>query len=123
LTNDEKILKLREIDGLDVDAGLKILSGMTGPYLKVLGILIKMDANDKGVFESQLESGDTEAFRTSVHGYKSALANIGAMSLSEKAKELEIAAVGGDRAFIDEHLSAFENGVSDLASKLKAILE
>jgi len=123
LTNDEKLLKLRSVDGLDVDAGLKTLSGMTGAYIKVLGILVKMDNNDEGLFEKQLEENDIEAFRTSVHGYKSALANIGALTLSEAAKALEMAAKENDRGFIDANLTAFENGVGSLAAELKDILE
>jgi len=123
MTNDEKILKLRQIDGLDVDTGLKTISGMVGPYLKVLGLLVKMDGNDKGLFAKQLADGDTEAFRTSVHGYKSALANIGAMKLSDDAKALETAAKENNRDFIDANVSNFADGVSNLAANIKNVLD
>ncbi|MCL2634328.1 MAG: Hpt domain-containing protein [Oscillospiraceae bacterium] len=122
MTNEEKLLAVRQIDELDVDAGLRTISNLVGAYLKVLGILVKMNINDEGKFEALLAENDYEAFRTLIHGYKGALANIGASELADKARVLEVAAIDNDRSVIDEKLNEFKDGVTALAIKLKDIL-
>ncbi|MDR0196666.1 MAG: hypothetical protein LBI36_00390 [Oscillospiraceae bacterium] len=122
MTNDEKILALRGVDELDVDAGLKVLSGLTGPYLKVLRIAVKTEKKDKGVLEGLLAENKYDDFRVIVHGYKSALANIGALKLSATAKELEASSSKGERAEIEAVLPGFLSRFSAFAEKLSEIL-
>jgi len=122
LTNDEKILAVRKIDGLDVDAGLKTIANMVAPYLRVLGTFVRNVERDKDLLDNQLAAGNTEDFRTSVHGYKSALGNIGAIQLSEEAYKLEKAVIDNDRSFIDDNLPAFKEGIFKLAKSLEEIL-
>ncbi|MDR0223067.1 MAG: hypothetical protein LBI38_06005 [Oscillospiraceae bacterium] len=122
MTNDEKILALRGIDELDVDAGLRVIANMTAPYLKVLRIAVKTEANDKGVLDRLLAEEKYDDFRVIVHGYKSALANIGALKLSATAKELEIASTEKNRAEIDGKLPGFLSRFGALTENLKEIL-
>jgi HPt (histidine-containing phosphotransfer) domain-containing protein len=123
MNEQEKLDALRRIEGLHVDTGLKTIANMASAYLRVLGLYIKKQAQDEGLLNSQLNNSDFEAFRTTIHGYKSALANIGATMLSEKAARLEEAAKDEDSEYIGEHLELFEYEAKRLSDSLKAVLE
>jgi HPt (histidine-containing phosphotransfer) domain-containing protein len=66
-----------------------------------------------------LTENDIKNFCIEVHNMKGALANIGAMDLSAKARELEIASDQEDIAFCAVNLSDFSERLGDLKSKLK----
>ena len=119
--NEKKMLALRDFNGLDVDAGLKTIANMVPAYLRVLGLLIKTVTNDEKEFDKLLEN-DIVQFRVKVHGYKSALANVGFIELSANAKELEFAARAEDRDLIKSKLPAFKSAINEVAEKLKEIL-
>jgi HPt (histidine-containing phosphotransfer) domain-containing protein len=118
MTNEEKIAALRQVEGLDTDAGLKVIANMIPAYLRILGLFAKNYERDK----AELDTDDTEAFRTTVHGYKSGLAGIGALGLSEMACGLEEAAKSGDRGYIDANLPEFKAAVSAFSAKITEVL-
>jgi HPt (histidine-containing phosphotransfer) domain-containing protein len=122
MTNEEKILALREIEGLDVDFGLKTIMNMVPSYFKVLGIFERNEITDKLKFDEFLKEESLENFRILVHGYKSALGNIGGKPLSDKALELEKAAVSNDMDFINNNLDSFKEEVAEFAEKIRNII-
>jgi HPt (histidine-containing phosphotransfer) domain-containing protein len=65
-----------------------------------------------------LLASDMNSFYIEVHGIKGALANIGAMELSEKAFDLEIAASKKDTAFCVDNLPHLQEKLSNLRSAL-----
>ena len=122
MTNDEKLALLREIKGFDAEAGLRSIANMLPAYFRVLGLFVRNHERDKDLLNTQLKSGDIEAFDVTVHGYKSALANLGALILSQKAAELEKAAKNNDMAFIKNNLADFNAEMSDFAEKLNEVI-
>lgn len=121
-SESEMIAQLYGIDGLDVNTGLKALANSVSGYLEVLRLLIGMAAGDQEKMNGFLRQNDLASFKISIHGYKSALASIGAIPLSALARDLETAAGGGDRVFIDSRFPDFERGLSTLAAKLAEVL-
>jgi len=65
---------------------------------------------------NELEEKDIELYEITVHGMKSALANIGEAELSEKARELEQAA-------IEKNIEKMSNGTPSFLSELKSLIE
>jgi hypothetical protein len=66
---------------------------------------------------------DIPAFAIEVHGMKGALLTIGADSLGEEAKALELAAKGGDATYCTEAYPPFEEKLALFAEKLAGITE
>jgi HPt (histidine-containing phosphotransfer) domain-containing protein len=122
-SNEEKFNALRQIEGLDADAGLKTIANMLPAYLRILGLFVKSQNRDEGLLDELLDRDDMEEFRTTVHGYKSALANIGALNCSVMADELEKSAVENDRNSIEKKLPAFKESISILAERLRDVLD
>ena len=118
----EKISAIRAIGGIDVDAGLKVVANIGKIYLKVLGLFAQNQERDSELMIAHLAAGDLVSFRTAVHGQKSALASLGILALSAEAAKLEVAAVDGDREFIDANFSAFNAEFAAVAEKIKAVL-
>jgi HPt (histidine-containing phosphotransfer) domain-containing protein len=122
MTNEEKLSELRRIEGLDVDKGLKTIANMVPAYLRILGLFATNYERDKDLLDTQLGENDLEAFGVSVHGYKSALANLGVSGLSEAAHKLEKAVTANDMAYIERELSGFKKGLADFAERIKVVL-
>jgi signal transduction histidine kinase/CheY-like chemotaxis protein/HPt (histidine-containing phosphotransfer) domain-containing protein len=80
-----------EIDGVDVERGLLLASGQVENYLQTLAVFCE-DLREKGVeIKRALAKNDIASYTIYVHALKSAAANVGAVRLSEDAKELEMA--------------------------------
>jgi len=122
LTNDEKILALRSIEGFDVDFGLKTVMNMIPVYFKVLRIFVKNERNEHESFDQLINSGEIGDFNVLVHGYKGSLRNIGALNLSNLAQQLETFAGNNDIAGIKANLPAFKDGIRLLADNIEKIL-
>jgi len=121
-TNEKKLQAIRQIEGLDVDAGLKTIANMVPAYIRVLGIFVKGEGRNVGRLDEQLATDDMEAFQTTIHGYKSALSNLGAFECARLAQLLEVAAKNDDRTSIDEKLPAFKENVGKLVMLLGQVL-
>lgn len=81
---------LLKADFLDTVAGLDYCAGDKDFYLEMLKEFI--EANRMGEMQSYFNVDDWENYRIQVHAVKSTAKSIGAMELSEKAKDLEMAA-------------------------------
>ena len=88
------------IDGVDVERGLSLASGQVKNYLQTLSVFCE-DLREKSVeIKRALGKNDIASYTIYVHALKSAAANVGALSLSEDAKELEAAGKRMDAEFI-----------------------
>ena len=91
--------KIEQVEGLSVPIGLERVDGQRSVYRKTLKLMvheIDKSVRNMPVF---LAAGDMDNFHIEVHSIKGALANIGAMALSEKALGLETASGKGDMDF------------------------
>jgi hypothetical protein len=112
----------RLIDGLNVDKGISLVGGSEEQYGELLRLSAKVFI--EGIQRlSALYQKDIPAFAVEVHGMKGALYTIGADSLGDKAKDLELAAKGGDATYCTEGYPGFEEKLGGFARKLAAITE
>lgn len=90
------------IEGLDVEKGMLYCNGKD-QYIKILKGYCQ-DGEDTGKIANQLfEKQDWKNYTITVHGMKSAMRSIGAIQLSDLAKELEFAGKEGHIDFIRQH--------------------
>lgn len=69
------------------------------------------------------QSGDIKSFVIDVHGVKSSSASIGAIELSEMAKQLEFAGKEENFEFIDSHMDNFVDKSNEIISVLDTFFE
>jgi CheY-like chemotaxis protein/HPt (histidine-containing phosphotransfer) domain-containing protein len=111
----------RKIEGLSVEIGLERVSGQVKVYEASLKLLTKeIDKCVHGLPEF-LAGNDLNSFNIIVHSVKSSLANLGAMELSGKAKELEFASSDSDMAYCEENLPPFLEELVRLGDAVKAL--
>jgi len=110
------------IDGVDVSLGLSRMGGNTEIYLRGLEVFSEDIQEVSRQIKSSLETGDTAAYTTYVHGLKGAAAAIGAVSLSEAARELEMAAKRQDKTFIEAHTPVLFEDLKALLSGIEKVL-
>ena len=114
--------KIGQLKGLDVQTGLARVSGQKEVYEKSLNLLAKeIDKCDRNL-NAFIAAGDMRNFTIEVHSMKGSLANIGAMYLSEKAKELETASDRGNIDFCQANLHPFLNELNSLGNAIKEAL-
>ncbi|MCM1120911.1 MAG: ATP-binding protein [bacterium] len=121
------------IKGIDLDAAMRYHSGSAMDYRELLELYCIEGKRKRELLQEHFRSRDYERYGIEVHGLKSASANIGALRLSEMARDHEEAAAKGDETYLVEEfprlLDAYEkqmdnireflnrqqeNGVSDL---------
>lgn len=92
-----------EIPGIDTARGVFNMGGSADAYNHILNVFIE-DGRDKLVYlEKYAEEGNIKAYTIEAHSLKSVAASIGALGLSELAKQHEAAARNGDMSFIKQH--------------------
>jgi len=111
------------ISGIDVKKGIFLSGGTINLYIETL-IIFMNDVNKKIIdIRSCLESGDLPLFTIHVHALKSASANIGAMVLSEAAKDLEMAGDNKDPDYIEKHITRFISDLEQLSENINNAIE
>ena len=119
---DETFLEFWEmvgqIQGLSLLTGLDRVDGQRDVYEKTLRLLMQEIEKSDNNLQAYLLAGDLENFRTEVHGIKGALANVGAMPLSLRAYDLEMAADRLDAAFCAENLPGLLTELGQLNEEL-----
>ena len=110
------------IEGLDTNRGVYLSGGKLGYYYEVLAAFHEDGLEKINTIKECLENGDLPLYKIHVHALKSALANIGADSLSEKAFALEKAAQRQDLSFIEakngQFLVLLERFLGDIINAL-----
>ena len=106
VSEKENSLKDQKVIGdLDVVAGQTFCGNWEG-YLEVLRMQYKDTKTPEKIIE-YYENEDWKNYTIYVHGVKSTMKSIGAMPLSEMAKDLEMAGKSQDSTFILAHQDAF----------------
>jgi CheY-like chemotaxis protein len=111
--NQITLTNFPDIEGIDISVGLSRVGGFEERYWNLLEIFLR-DTKERLMLLEKQTSGNLKIFTTHVHALKSALANIGAGTLSKLSGLLEDAGHRGDIAFICEHLDNFRIGVTSL---------
>ena len=105
-SNDNKFsfLSMLETGGLDTAVGLKYCMNDVDFYLEMLNDFSSNSGDRQYNLNNCYNDRDWEKYRIYVHSLKSASKTIGAVNLSDKAKELEDAAKNDDEKFLlDNH--------------------
>ncbi|MCL1790885.1 MAG: ATP-binding protein [Peptococcaceae bacterium] len=107
-----------EIKEISLSTGLTRVEGQRDIYLKTLKLMSKEIKKSVQELPAMLAADDMKNFGISVHGIKGAFANIGAMDLSAKAFDLEMATEKRNKAYCVANLPGFLQRLNDLDRKL-----
>jgi HPt (histidine-containing phosphotransfer) domain-containing protein len=110
----------RGVKDLNVEKGLLLIGGAGEHYADLLRISAKVFDEGTRKMRALLQS-DIAGFAIEAHGMKGALYNIGADDLGDRAKKLEFAAKGNDKAACLKAYPDFEARLSAFAQKLALI--
>jgi HPt (histidine-containing phosphotransfer) domain-containing protein len=92
---------------LNIAGGLRNFSGKEKMYEKGLTLMLNKAAEVEPKAKALLAAGDVREFGVYLHGMKGSLANIGALRMSELAKNLELAGKNDDIEFCELHIEEF----------------
>jgi len=121
LENAEFWKKLNEINGLSAQIGLERVSGQKNDYENILKSLITEIEKSTAKLNAFMQEEDMQNFEIEAHSMKSSLANVGAMDLSAKAHEVEIASSRQDSGYCAKNLQTFSNELMGMGKKLAEI--
>ena len=110
------------IDGINTGRGIALTGGTTENYLEVLAAFYEDGLERLEQIEDCVRSGDLPLYTTYIHALKSATANIGAVVLSETARELEEAGSRGDTEYINRQGGQFLSDFELLLSQLPGVI-
>ena len=111
--------QIERIGGLDASAGLDWVDGQRNVYEKTLRlVMLEIEKSEKNLI-AYLSAGDYKGFRVEIHGLKCALANAGAVRLSQRAYDLEVASGEMNSAFCISTLPGFLESLIELNMELK----
>jgi len=113
--------EVASIDGINAEIGRERVAGIEEMYLEMLELFCGRMEKDCQKLEEFLGGPDMENFTILIHGMKSSLSTIGAMKLSERALEMEMASKGGNRDLCSEKLPALLLDLRTLSAKLAPI--
>lgn len=111
------------IKGIDTDEVARHYSGSEKDYLELLELYC-LDGKRKLALLNELwENGDYKVYGIEVHALKSASANVGAMQVSNSAKEHEKAVNRGDTSFVDSHIAQLLEDYEEQVKQIEAFLK
>ena len=116
---DDLLAALCMIDGLDVRTALDAMSGMVELYLDTVKLTLRLLPERVDKMDDFVNS-NLSGFAIEVHGLKSALRNMGAMVLGNRADQLETAAKNADQAYCQEQYPDFRRELIQLEVHLNA---
>jgi HPt (histidine-containing phosphotransfer) domain-containing protein len=111
-----------KIEGINVKKGIAMTGGITKHYMLTLATFHKDGIEKIDEISKSFEANNQKLYTTYVHAIKSTTATIGAMQLSEFAKELEAAGKRGDWKFIKKHNESFLTGLKALLNDIGVVL-
>ncbi|MCR4955100.1 MAG: response regulator [Lachnospiraceae bacterium] len=121
LVSKEDLEKL-SMKGVDVICGLNLRKQGVDGYLELLELFYTDGLEKVMLIRNLAEVGDYTNYEIQVHGLKSAAANIGAMELSGKAKEHEMAAKDGNYLLIKDDYDTLLKMYDFILSEIEGVL-
>lgn len=110
------------MSGVDVRMALDEREGSIKDYLKVLELYYLEGESKKRLIKDAYESKDYKNYEVFVHGLKSTSLSIGAVALSDLAKEHEFAAKNGDIQFINDNYEKLCSEYDRILDEIKGVL-
>ena len=112
---------ISDLEGvLNTELGLEYCGGMEDLYEDMLRDYI--DGDHTAELEKHFADENWADYRIVIHGVKSTSLMIGGENLSEKAKELELAAADGKADFIKENHASVLEQYKTLMDKIRAAI-
>lgn len=112
-----------QFEDLDVKSALKKMEGKEAIYIAVLQTFASTAEARADTLMELSSRGNWEQFRIAVHGIKSALANIGAVRLSEQARRMELLTGAGEVKVILPEIPPFCREIVKLSSDIASRME
>ncbi len=113
--------KVKLIKGIDLEYALSLMGNNQKIYENALAFFLKQYENTRKKLVQHLESLDSKAFAVEIHGAKGYLRTLGAIKLSDEAKNMEMAAKQGDIGFCLEHFDSFLRGYQKMNDDLSDV--
>ncbi|MDM8549261.1 response regulator [Desulfobacterales bacterium HSG2] len=110
------------LPGIDIESGLRRVSGNRTLYKKLLRQFHKDNTNAATAYRESLERGDTEFVKLLAHTIRGAAGNMGAVALYEAASELE-SGIRENRPELDSLLHHFEKSLNQVLQSLSSLKE
>ncbi len=111
------------IGGIDTDEVAGRYSGSVKEYQELLDLYCLDGKRKLALLRELHEKGDYQTYGIEVHALKSASANVGAMSLSNSAREQERAVERGDYTFVDSHVERLLLEYEEQLEHIRAFLD
>lgn len=115
------LIKLKEA-GIDTDAGLAYCADDPEFYEEMLAEFVNEAAGRTAAMQDCFDAADWGGYAINAHSLKSTSRIIGAAAVSEKARELEMAAKAADAGSIAELHGGFLAEISALTESIGASL-
>ncbi len=110
------------VNGIDVQKVLEYHTGTLDEYVELLNLFYMDGITKVGYIRELAQRREWKNYRIEVHALKSASANLGAMSLSRKAKAQEEAAVSQDEEFIGQNFEIMLQEYTNLLQEIHKVL-
>ncbi|GHT12559.1 hypothetical protein FACS1894170_07530 [Planctomycetales bacterium] len=111
---------LFELSGIDVQRGIQRSGGSKSQFIDILKLFVSESAEKAKTIRQALATRDVPLYTINVHGLKSALANLGAGKLSQRAAALERAGKNGDIQAMAFDTESFLTALTDLSTKIQS---
>ncbi len=110
---------LRQVDGLNVETGLRILGGDASVYLRLIQQFAQKCQADTDYIVSQNAAENYPSILQTVHSIKGVAGNLGAIKIQELAADLEQAVrIGSGKAQFEKQIDNFVNALSSFVAAL-----
>ncbi len=111
------------INGIDAVNAMSKMNLNETTYFSILKTYyVDLPAALKRIIEAKAQ-GDIKKFTIDVHGVKSSSASVGAMELSELARQLELAGKEENLEFIDTHIQQFTDSCEKMIKELSVFFK
>lgn len=114
----EDFLWVKEVEGLNVDDGIKH-SGSIPAFIMSVKMFYETIDDNSGLIEKAFRAGDLRMFTIKVHSLKTSARIVGATDLSKRAEELENAGNREDKDYINKTALGFLAEYRAFKEKLK----
>ncbi len=122
---EEDVSAISEKLGISLDIlekRIRDCGGSLASYKNVCEVAVKHSKAKTEKLKEAKSIGDYERYTIEIHALKSTLSSIGAMDLSERAKEQELAGIEGKTQVIDEKMEAFLSDYEAFIELLKSVV-
>ncbi|MBT4612866.1 MAG: response regulator, partial [Gemmatimonadetes bacterium] len=112
---------LRQVDGLDVDAGLRNVANNREFYVRLLrGFVSGIEADTVHTVTDRLATDDRDGAERAAHSLKGVAGTLGAQHLQELAQQLETGV--REKTDISTQLAAVDRSLTQLLGEINAVL-